>query len=211
MKKIISLCLCCCLVIATGISSRAEDSDGLNPLALEFINVGNVSLTFYVSDDGYANVQYTVAVNGTENVLVKTYIEKQYLNFFWTKIDTGSGGNTWTDRVNKQFYVGVHGVRLTESGVYRATIEVLSGSDKLIKRAEFRYNKSLHSGDVNADGRITAADARLILRFSAGIQRYTVAQQAKADINGDGRITAADARMVLRIAASLDTIKEVTA
>ncbi len=204
MKKIISLCLCCCLVIATGISSRAYDSDGLNPLALEFMNVGNVSLTFFISDDGYANVQYTVAVNDTDNVLVKTYIEKQYLNFFWTKIDTGSSGNTWTDRVDKKFYVGVHGVRLTESGVYRATIEVLSGSDKLIKRAEFRYNKSLHSGDVNADGRITAADARLILRFSAGIQRYTVAQQAKADINGDGRITAADARLVLRIAASMN-------
>lgn len=205
MKKIISLCLCCCLVIATGISSRAEDGDGVNPLALEFINVGSVSMVFYISEDGYANVQYTVAVNGTDSIVVKTYIEKQYLNIFWTRVDIGTDGNVWTDRINKKYYMGSHSVKIHDSGFYRATIEVYSGGDRLTKRAEFSYNKSLFNGDVNNDGKITAADARLVLRFSAGLQKYTTSQRKKADINGDGRITAADARLVLRIAASMNS------
>lgn len=190
-------------MFVTDTDSGADDSDVMSPLALEFINVDSVSLTFYVSDDGYANIQYTVAVRGTDNITVKTYIEKNYLNLFWTKVDIGTSDNKWTDKPDRKIYIGKHGVRLTESGLYRATIDVYSGGDKLTKRAEFSYNKSVQGGDVNNDGRITAADARLILRFSANLQRYTALQKEKSDVNGDGRITAADARIVLRLAASL--------
>ena len=101
--------------------------------------------------------------------------------------------------------MGSHSVKIRDSGFYRATIEVYSGGDRLTKRAEFSYNKSLFNGDVNNDGKITAADARLVLRFSAGLQKYTASQRKKADVNGDGRITAADARLVLRIAASMNS------
>lgn len=59
-------------------------------------------------------------------------------------------------------------------------------------------------GDVNFDGRITAADARIVLRASANLELLTSAQISAADMNGDTRITAADARLVLRKAANLD-------
>jgi len=60
-------------------------------------------------------------------------------------------------------------------------------------------------GDVDGDGRITAADARLTLRFSARLIDLTEQQKKAADINGDGKITAANARRVLRWSARLES------
>ena len=59
-------------------------------------------------------------------------------------------------------------------------------------------------GDVNFDGDVTAADARLILRAAAQIELLTKAQIQVADLNGDTKINASDARKTLRIAAKLE-------
>ena len=53
-------------------------------------------------------------------------------------------------------------------------------------------------GDVNDDGKITAVDARMILRYVAGIIDLTAAQKLAADTNKDGTIGATDARMILQ-------------
>ena len=63
----------------------------------------------------------------------------------------------------------------------------------------------LYYGDVDENGKITASDARTILRCAAGIQEITARQFEIADMNGDNKITAADARKILRTAASLDS------
>ena len=60
-------------------------------------------------------------------------------------------------------------------------------------------------GDVNGDGVVTAADARLILRRSAKLVTFTMEQDARADVNKDGKVTAADARKVLRVSAKLES------
>ena len=65
-------------------------------------------------------------------------------------------------------------------------------------------------GDVNNDGKITAADARIILRVSAKLDKLDNEKLAVADMNVDGKITAADARTVLRMSAKLDMLQEVT-
>ncbi len=61
-------------------------------------------------------------------------------------------------------------------------------------------------GDVDGDGHILAADARLILRRAADLITFTMEQEELADVNRDGQITAIDARMVLRVASGLDSI-----
>jgi hypothetical protein len=58
-------------------------------------------------------------------------------------------------------------------------------------------------GDVNFDGKITAADARLALRASAQIETLTSEQFIVADVDGNGKITASDARDILRYSALL--------
>lgn len=55
-------------------------------------------------------------------------------------------------------------------------------------------------GDVNLDMKVTAADAREILRYAARLSNG-VMNEENADVNADGKITAADARLALRMAA----------
>lgn len=58
-------------------------------------------------------------------------------------------------------------------------------------------------GDTNGDGRVTAADARLILRAAAKLDTLQGAFFTAADVNFDGKITAADARKTLRVSSNL--------
>lgn len=69
---------------------------------------------------------------------------------------------------------------------------------------------SLKLGDINGDGRVTAMDARLVLRASAKIDELTAAQFKAADIDSNGRITAMDARAVLRASAQIEPLPEVS-
>lgn len=62
-------------------------------------------------------------------------------------------------------------------------------------------------GDVDGDGKITAADARQILRRAARLIKFTMEQDARADVDNDGKITAKDARIVLRVSAKLETLE----
>lgn len=58
--------------------------------------------------------------------------------------------------------------------------------------------------DVNCDGEVTAADARLALRHAAQIEYLKEFDYTAADIDGTRGVTAADARLILRKVAQLD-------
>ena len=63
---------------------------------------------------------------------------------------------------------------------------------------------STATGDVNYDGKLTAADARLILRATARLELFTADQLKLADLTADGKVTASDARKALRKSAGLE-------
>ncbi|MBQ8208974.1 MAG: transporter substrate-binding domain-containing protein [Clostridia bacterium] len=63
------------------------------------------------------------------------------------------------------------------------------------------------TGDVNNSGDITAADARLTLRYSASLESFNEEQVAAADVDKSGEVTASDARTILRISAGLDSFE----
>ena len=61
-------------------------------------------------------------------------------------------------------------------------------------------------GDIDNNGKVTTADARLVLRIAVGlesIESYSVPLEA-VDMNGDGKIATSDARIVLRKALGLE-------
>lgn len=61
-------------------------------------------------------------------------------------------------------------------------------------------------GDVNLDGKVTAADARLALRIAANLEPMPAedsVQFKNADVNNDKKLTAQDARTILRVVARL--------
>lgn len=71
----------------------------------------------------------------------------------------------------------------------------LSIAKSLLANVGLTYVAPVIKGDADGDGKVTAADARLILRASVGLEEISL---EAGDIDGDGRITSADARDVLR-------------
>ncbi|HXK83370.1 MAG TPA: dockerin type I repeat-containing protein [Clostridiales bacterium] len=61
-----------------------------------------------------------------------------------------------------------------------------------------------NTGDVDNKGDVTAADARLVLRYCAKLESFNSDQLKAADVDRDGYVTPLDARAILRIAAGLD-------
>lgn len=61
-------------------------------------------------------------------------------------------------------------------------------------------------GDVDNDSNVSAADARLVLRCSVGLEVFTPEQTKNADVDGSPGITAADARLILRTSVGLETL-----
>ena len=58
-------------------------------------------------------------------------------------------------------------------------------------------------GDIDKDGSITAADARIALRMSVGLDEVTDELKVLADFDENGKIEAADARLILRVSVGL--------
>lgn len=59
-------------------------------------------------------------------------------------------------------------------------------------------------GDIDSDGYISSADARLALRCSVGLERFDGEMLARGDADFDGRLTPADARLILRLSVGLE-------
>ncbi len=63
-------------------------------------------------------------------------------------------------------------------------------------------------GDINEDGYITFADARLALRFSAGMEKPSSAQKTASDMNKDGKITLDDVKGIMADALDIESYEE---
>ena len=95
----------------------------------------------------------------------------------------------------------------SEAGTYTVLCSVTDTANMIVSAvsADIVVFDSV-MGDVDNDGKITAADARIVLRFSARIGELGEQEQAAADVNNDGKVTATDARYILRCSAHLESI-----
>lgn len=85
-------------------------------------------------------------------------------------------------------------------------LEARTADEKEAKARELKY------GDLDDDGYISAADARLALRLSVGLEKELEKSKElldRADIFNTGIVTSANARTILRIAVGLDSLYEV--
>lgn len=63
-----------------------------------------------------------------------------------------------------------------------------------------------HKGDADGDGKVTSKDARLVLRYSANLEKFDERQISVSDVNFDKKVNAIDARIILRVSARLETL-----
>ena len=87
-----------------------------------------------------------------------------------------------------------------------ATFEELEARQKEEHEA---YARSLHYGDIDMDGNVSSADARLALRISVGLENLSAEALRRADIFDSGIVTPENARTILRIAVGLDSLYDV--
>lgn len=112
-------------------------------------------------------------------------------------------GDTWA-KVAEKFHMKAvpGGIALLEYNNYKTGDAALVY--KVITQKTIKIPPKWIPGDFNGDGKVTAADARNILRASAGLENMTAAEKMRADVNSDGKVTADDARDALRESANLD-------
>lgn len=85
---------------------------------------------------------------------------------------------------------------------YKKETETVSSTSIIINPSN-SPTVSRKTGDVDNDGKVTAADARLALRVSARLETLDEESFNAADVNGNGVVNAKDARSILRYAAKL--------
>lgn len=68
----------------------------------------------------------------------------------------------------------------------------------------FLHSSAVQIGDTDANGLLSAADARLALRSSAGLENLDETALIAADADNDGTVSAADARLILRACIGLE-------
>lgn len=81
-----------------------------------------------------------------------------------------------------------------------------SAAETYCEDSGIKYSISGLPGDVDSDGKVTAKDARYVLRVAAKLEKPVSDADILdlADISGNNKIAAEDARLILRIAAKLD-------
>ena len=79
--------------------------------------------------------------------------------------------------------------------------------EKVFNGMKFMFNGNEYTfilkGDTSPDGKITAKDARTILRIAARLEQPDDVTKESADIDSDRKVTSKEARSVLRFAAKL--------
>lgn len=114
-----------------------------------------------------------------------------------------------------------NGIKCVHVGIYNGDGYVIEsyGRDKgviLSKRSDKNYwnragrlkrmKDDYLLGDVNLDGKVTAADAALILRYLDGLDILSDEQLRNADVNRDGEVTQDDADAILNYVTGKGTI-----
>jgi len=113
-------------------------------------------------------------------------------------ISTGHQCDNWTV-ISKPDSTG-------KVGVKRGTCKVCGEFVYVYTEYDPNEEPDLMLGDLDGNGKITASDARMLLRYSAKLINLTPAQIKISDINKDGKISASDARLLLRVSARLETL-----
>lgn len=147
----------------------------------------------FVSDD--ANGAYALGRKaGTDQTL---RISEEGAEFTWSRFADGS------DRLQADGFYG----RAILYGSYQGGFGYFASG--FFENAAFAKPCVLRvltvpRGDANLDGRVTAADAALVLRTMVGLSKMNDVMYMAGDVDGDGEVSAADAARILRIVVQLE-------
>lgn len=111
--------------------------------------------------------------------------------------------DSFTDPVDHSWDQGVVTKQPTTEEEGEMTYTCKHCGETRIESIDKRDPSDVRVGDVNGDGAVNTRDARLILRYIAGLVDESGINKDAADFNGDGQVNTRDARAVLRFIAGL--------
>lgn len=120
MKKLIPLSLVICL-LTMALSTTKIYGNEITP---RYNNVSSATMNTSVTSNGTLTINYKYSGSSsiTTKAIITTYIEKQFLGIFWTRVDIGTTNNEWVQTVNNYKYNGSRTFSLPSSGTYRTTV-----------------------------------------------------------------------------------------
>lgn len=188
----------------------------------------------FVNPEGWdAENQYTTAADlakicaaALENDIISTAVACQYKELYYASGEKNAwkNSNRMLDLSSPYYYKGAVGIKTgtTDAAGRCLAASAVKNSKQLIavvlgcETDEARYGAAAGllnagfmeppRGDYSGDFRITAADARYVLRAAVGLEANTPVLLKRCDIDSDGILSASDARSVLRIAVGLDAV-----
>lgn len=119
VKKLISLTLFICMLTVTLPSTTMYGSE----ITPRYNNVFSASVTTTIDNNGMLTIYYDY--NGSSNITkceITTYIEKQTLGIFWSRVNIGKENNEWVQTITRYTYEGVRRCNLSSAGTYRTTV-----------------------------------------------------------------------------------------
>lgn len=223
MKKISSLILCLAILFAlcTAASASFRDpvdgilmSPGLNPVVMHLDDT-HFQYALYARDmDKMTNGDFSI--HYSENTTLIS-VEETGNYDMCSVYDSGSQVNVsfMYEEYNESDAVKLFVLTFECVGeVEYPTVEITHLAGTFIKKVadvvvveydgEQDLSASTVPGDADLSGYITAADARLVLRYSSKLETLSEQQLKNSDANKDGKVNASDARLILRVAAGLD-------
>lgn len=224
MKKVFSVIFVICMMLSLCMTSSAgfrEPVDGIimkpgfNPVVMH-IDDSHFQYAIYSRDmDKMTNGD--ISVHYAENLAVVSVDETG--NYDMCSVyDTGSKVNIsfMYEEHNESDAVKMFVLTFEYTGeVEYPTIEVTNLEGTFLKGVadvvivEYDGENDMTEkdviGDADLNGYITAADARLVLRYSSKLETFNDRQLRLSDVNNDGKVNSADARLILRVSAGLAT------
>ena len=119
-RNLLTLTLSICMLTAT-VSSTTIYGNEITP---RYNNTASASLNTTVNSNGTLTISYNCQgySSATSKIVITTYIEKQFLFFFWTRVDIGTTNNEWSQTINNYRYTGTLTFMLPSTGTYRTTV-----------------------------------------------------------------------------------------
>lgn len=205
------------LLTQDGIDVKMTREDDSNPSIEERCNIANewnadyfLSIHRNAFKENVANgveawVLSTVQVNGetynTADAIVVAICNATPFGYRGTKLGAPAykdyGVNSLTKMSSCLLEVGFVD-NVSDNAIFDAYFSeiALAIAKGTMQAVGLNYKMPIIKGDADGDGKVTASDARLILRASVGLDDVEL---ERGDIDGDGKITASDAREALRM------------
>lgn len=190
--------------------------------------------TYFVNPEGWDNKNHfstasdmtKIAVAALNNAIIASIANIHYSRFYFYSGEWIDWYNT-NELINpesKYYYPYAHGLKTgttSAAGKCLVAFAEKDGRQLLIcaygcKEEDDRFGRVrdifeyVYStpvlGDVDENGAIDAADARIILRASVGLEEITVSLVSRGDIDKDNELTSSDARTILRVAVGLEKL-----